>query len=78
MEVKVLRAESLAIKEVVADLILQDRILKKTRARLGATANEMPSIREARDHSHRRAIPPSGPLNPGPDWHSAHNLLPLV
>ena len=62
-EVQNLRAECLALKEVVAGLILKNRALKKTRAGLGATANEIPSIREARDHSHRRAIPPSGPPN---------------
>lgn len=38
-EVKDLRAESLALKEVVADLTLENRALKKTRAGLGATAD---------------------------------------
>jgi transposase len=77
-EVKALRVGSLALKEVVADLTLENRILKKTRAGLGASANEIPGIREARDHPHRRAIPPSGPPDPDPDRDPAHDLLPLA
>jgi len=65
-EVKDLRAESAALKEAVADLTLENRLLKKSmiggeplerhwserqwRARSG---NEIPGIREARDHPDR-------------------------
>lgn len=41
-EVKDLRAESMALKELVADLTLENRILKKTRPGLGAATNEIP------------------------------------
>ena len=77
-EVKDLRAEALALKEVVADLTLENRLLKKTRAGLGASTHEISSVQEARDHPHRRAIPPAGPPDPGTDRGAAHDLLPVV
>ena len=77
-EVKDLRAEALALKEVVADLTLENRLLKKTRAGLGASTHEISSVREARDHPHRRAIPPAGPPDLGADRGAADNLLPVV
>ena len=77
-EVKDLRAEALALKEVVADLTLENRLLKKTRAGLGASTHEISSVREARDHPHRRAIPPADPPDFGADRGPADNLLPVV
>ncbi|GGF82199.1 transposase [Paracoccus acridae] len=78
-EVKDLRAEALALKEVVADLTLENRLLKKKHDRgWGAGTNEIPSIREARDHPHRRAIPPAGSQDFGTDRGAAHDLLPVV
>jgi transposase len=40
-EVKGLRTEALALKELVADLSLENRLIKKTLPGLGATTNEV-------------------------------------
>ena len=77
-EVKDLRAQALALKEVVADLPSKTGCSKKTRAGLGASTHEIASVREARDHPHRRAIPPAGPPDPDTDRGAAHDLLPVV
>ena len=39
---KDLRAEALALKELVADLSLENRLLKKNMTGAGATKNEIP------------------------------------
>lgn len=77
-EVKDLRAETSARKEAVADLTLENRLLKKTPSGMGATTNEVSRIREARDHPHRRAVAPSGEADAGHAGHPADDLLPLV
>ena len=46
-EVNDLRREAMALKEVVADLTLENRVLKKS---VGRTANEISGRREAGDH----------------------------
>lgn len=45
-EVKDLKVESSALKEVVADLTLENRLLKKACSRMGSTTNKISSIRE--------------------------------
>ena len=45
-EVKELRSESAALKEVVADLTLENRLLKKSMLGDGGTRNEIPRLRE--------------------------------
>jgi len=53
-EVTGLKREMRDLKEVVADLILENRILKKKRARgWGGTKDEISCIREARNHQDR-------------------------
>ena len=65
-EVKELRSESLALKECVADLTLENRLLKKSMTGAGvshwnatgprdngARRNEIPCLREAGNHPHR-------------------------
>ena len=74
-EVKDLRAEALALKEVVAELTLEKSLPQKTRSELGATTNEILWHRKARDHPHRRAVPPACPPDPGPDQDPADNLF---
>jgi transposase len=59
-EVKDLRREAAALKEVVADLTLENRLLKKACSRMGRTAHDVSGLREDRDHPPRRAIPPVG------------------
>src|SRR5689334_2879093 len=46
-EVKDLRREASALKEVVAELVLENRLLKKARSGLGRTGHEIPRCREA-------------------------------
>lgn len=46
-EVKELRSRALALKEVVAELLLENRLLKKTPSRMERTAHELPRLREA-------------------------------
>ena len=45
-EVKELRSESSALKEVVADLTLENRLLKKACSGMGSAKNEIPWFRE--------------------------------
>jgi transposase len=45
-EVKDLRREAIALKEVVADLTLENRLLKKTLTGMGRTRHEVSRIRE--------------------------------
>lgn len=45
-EVKELRSESSALKEVVADLTLENRLLKKACSGMGSTRNEIPRLRK--------------------------------
>ena len=55
-EVKDLRREASALKECVADLTLENRLLKKSMIAGGATTNEISRIRKARDHPDCRAV----------------------
>ena len=45
-DVKGLRREAAALKEVVADLTLENRLLKQACAGMGRTAHEVPGLRE--------------------------------
>src|SRR5215218_904929 len=49
-EVKDLRREASALKEVVAELVLENRLLKKARSGLGRPRHEIPRRREAGNH----------------------------
>ena len=46
-QVKDLRGELTALKEVVADLTLENRLLKKARSGMGAARHEISRVREA-------------------------------
>ena len=50
-EVRDLRREASALKEVVAEPVLESRLLKKARSGLGKTAHEIPRLRKAREMS---------------------------
>ncbi len=76
-EVRGLRREA-ALKEVVADLTLENRLLKKACAGMGRTAHEVPGIREDREHPPGRAVPSLRTRDPGADRQSTGNLLPRV
>ena len=77
-EVKDLRREASALKECVADLTLENRLLKKTRSRMGTKTHEVPCIREARDHQARGAVTLASTAHTGEAGHPAANLLSLV
>ena len=77
-EVKELRREAQELKEVVAEQALELRLLKKARLRMGETANEIPRLREARDHQVGRAVPSAGQAHAGETRHCPGDLLPLV
>ena len=55
-EVKDLRQEMGALKEALADTVLENRLLKKACSGMGATRNEVSRIREVGDHPPVRAI----------------------
>ena len=59
-EVKDLRREATALKEVVADLTLENRLLKKSVTADGRTRHEILRLGEAGDHPAGRTIPPAG------------------
>jgi transposase-like protein len=77
-EVRDLRREASALKEVVAELVLENRLLKKSTLGAGRTAHEIPRRREAGDHPAGREVPATGASHPGETRHSPGDLLPLV
>jgi len=64
-EVKDLRREATASKEVVADLTLENRLLKKSMSGDGRTRHEVSCIREGRDYPAGRAIASAGQAHLG-------------
>ncbi len=77
-EVKDLRRESRDLKECVADLTFENRLLKKAWPGMGETKNEVSRIREARDHQDCRALAPACTPDAGTAGHPAPDLLSLV
>ena len=77
-EVKDLRREAQALKEVVADLTLENRLLKKSMIGDRETRHEIPRIRQDRDHPTGRAIALAGSADIGETRHSQIVFLPLV
>jgi hypothetical protein len=77
-EVNDLRREAMALKEVVADLTLENRVLKKSVTGMGRTANEISGRREAGDHPARRAIPSAGSAVVGADRNPKIHVLSMV
>jgi transposase len=77
-EVKDLRREASALKDCVADLTLENRLLKKVFWRMGATTNEVSCIRKARDHQARPAVAPACQADHRSVGHRPADVLPLV
>jgi len=77
-EVKDLRSESLALKECVADLTLENRLLKKSMTGVGGTRNEIPRIRKAGSYPHRGKRAPANKENTGYVGRPTRHLLLLV
>ena len=59
-EVTDLRREASALKEGVAELVLENRLLKKARSGMGRTRHKTPRRREAGDHPAGRARAAAG------------------
>lgn len=74
-EVRDLKRQTL---EVVAEQALELRLLKKSMTGDGETRNEISSLRKARDHPHRRVIPPTRTSHIGEARHFAGLVLSLV
>jgi transposase len=49
-EVKDLRVEACQLKETLAEVLIENRLLKKAFSGMGSTLHEISHIREARDH----------------------------
>src|ERR1019366_1682380 len=77
-EVKDLRREATALKEVVADLTLENRLLKKSMSGDGEDEAEISCIREGRDHPAGRAIAFAGQAHLGQTRRPPRYVLPLV
>jgi transposase len=77
-EVKDLRREASALKEVVAELTLENRLLKKSVTGMGTTPHEVSGLRKAGDHPAGRALPFAGAPHPGETRHSQGDFLSLV
>jgi transposase len=77
-EVKDLHREATALKEVVADLTLENRLLKKSMSGDGGTRHEISCVRESRDHRAGRAVTPAGQAHAGQARHPASYFLSLV
>jgi len=77
-EVKDLRREASALKEVVAELVLENRLLKKSTLGLGRPTHEIPRRREAGDHPAGRAVVIAGAAHPGAARDPTVHLLLLV
>src|SRR5262249_36813613 len=74
-EVKDLRREAAALKEVVADLTLENRLLKKS---MSGDGEDEACIREGRDHPACRAIGSAGQADLGQTRQPRRHVLPLV
>jgi transposase len=77
-DVKGLRAEAHQLKELLADLLLENRLLKKAYSAMGSPIHEVPRRRKTGDHPAGRAVVVVGAAHPGPARHSAFHLLRLV
>ena len=73
-EVKDLRREATALKEVVADLTLENKSMSGD----GRTRHEVSCIREGRDYPAGRAIASAGQAHLGQTRYSPRHVLPLV
>ncbi len=77
-EVTELHQEASALKEAVADLTLENRLLKKACSGMGETRNEISRLRKVRDHPAGRAVSPAGEADTRHDRRAPHDLLPVV
>ena len=74
-EVQDLRREARALKECVADLTLENRLLKKSMIADGGDDECGTRIRKARDHPDRRAVAPARQTHAGQARHRPPDVL---
>ena len=77
-EVKELRRKAKELKEVVAEQMLELRLLNKACSAIGTTANEVYRIREVGDHPAGGRKPSIGPPDTGQAGCPSDNVLSLV
>ncbi len=77
-EVKTLRAEASALKETVAELLMENRLLKKACPGMGRTVHEVLGGREVRDHPVGRGFQPFGDPDLGAIGHPQIHVLSLA
>jgi len=77
-EVKDLRREAQALKEVVAEQALELRLLKKSMIGDGEARNEVSGFRKAGDHPAGRAIPSASAPDAGKARRLPRHFLPMV
>ncbi len=66
-EVKNLKAEALQLKETLAEVLIENRLLKKTFSGMGRTLHEVLRVREAGNHPIGRTVVALGPPDAGAD-----------
>ena len=77
-EVKELRHEAAALKGAVAELTLENRLLKKACSGMGSSRNKISCFREARDHPAGRAIASVDEADARPSRPPEDDVPPLV
>src|SRR5215472_2194376 len=77
-EVKGLRAETHQLKELLAELMVENQLLKKSGRAMGSPIHEVRGRREAGDHPAGRAVVAVGAVHPNPTRHPEFHLLRLV
>jgi len=74
-EVKELQAQARQLKELVAEMMIENRLLKKAHSAMGSPIHEVHHRREAGNYPAGRAVVVIGDADPGPDRHPALHLL---
>lgn len=77
-EVRELRREMGVLKELVANLTVENRLLRKAPSGMGASANEVSRLGEARDHPPGRGRAIAGQAHTRKAGRIALDVLPLV
>src|SRR6202011_1953367 len=77
-EVKGLRAEAQQLKELLAEVLLENRLLKKACSAMGSPIHEVPCRRKAGNYPAGRTIRAAGPPYAGATGYPACHVLQLV
>ena len=77
-EVKELRAEASALKETLGEVVMENKLLKKSVLGDGGTIHEVLRIRKGRDHWPSAGLQPVGEADAGQTGYSPFDLLQLA